>query len=324
MGIEYAHAVLDADRADQLLQEVDDVLRAGLARPATRLRELPVSAPRPAPPAGRPAAGGPGGAATAARPVPDEWSDEPRPDLLADVTLDRLLADAAAAHCDTAAVACGPAAITYAELDREANQLAHLLRSLGARPEQPVVVHAPRRLDTVVAIVAVLRAGAAYVPVDPGSPRDRVERVVTESGAQIVLCHGAPAGPVATGRHYVDLDAVELASWPDTPPADAARPDDLAYVVYTSGSTGAPKGVMVEHRHIVASTLARRGFYGPGPERFLLLSPFSFDSSMAGLFWTLTSGGTIVVPEAGAHRDVMRLGDLAARHDVTHLLALPS
>ena len=307
LGLEYAHRVLDAAGADQLLAELDDGLRRGVSQPSTLVRRRP---------------------AAAAPAVPVEWQEAPRPELAGPTTLDELIRTAASRHPDRVAVACGSESVTYADLDRQANRLAHLLRSLGAGPEERVGVVGARRLGTIVAILGVLRAGAAYVPLDPTHPPERRRHTLTDCGASIVVSAGpvagAPALEAASGVHQVDVATVDVPTWPATPPSEAARPEHLAYVVYTSGSTGAPKGVMVEHRHIAASTLARRGFYGERPNRFLLLSPFAFDSSMAGLFWTLSSGGTIVLPEEDAARDVTRLGHLIADHQVTHLLALPS
>ena len=100
--------------------------------------------------------------------------------------------------------------------------------------------------------------------------------------------------------------------------------DQPAYLIYTSGSTGKPKGVLVSHRNLVHSTFARFRYYQEPLESFLLLSPFAFDSSVAGLFWTLCGGGMLVIPEEESHRDPAYLAELIAQHSVSHLLALPS
>lgn len=304
LGLEYATTVLDAVGADRLLAELDEVLRVGVSQPAIPLGSLPSGTPR----AGR-------------RAVPAEWNGTAVPHLAPNTTLDKLIAAAAAANPLATAVVSGARALSYGDLDRRANELAHLLISLGVGPDQPVVVHAPRRPETVLAILAVLRAGGGFVPVDPDQPTDRLAQIVADCGARVVLRFGPQEAPDLT---IVDLDELGLGGWPATAVETGHLPQHLAYVVYTSGSTGTPKGVMVEHRQIVASTMARRGFYDGDPERFLLLSPFFFDSSMVGLFWTLVSGGTIVLPEVGVERDVLGLGALVAEREVTHLLALPS
>ncbi|MDY7105944.1 MAG: amino acid adenylation domain-containing protein [Actinomycetota bacterium] len=323
LGLEHDTTVIDAAGADALLAEVDAVLAAGLARPTTPLADLPTA--RGAEPDPDPGAGSP---------VPDSWHGADRPALRPAVTIDRLIADAAAAHPDTAAVTCGELVLTHAELDRRANRLAHRLRSLAVGPEVPVVVDARRSAGAVAAIIGVLRAGGAHVPVDLDQPRARTEALLASTAATVVVTIGRPgwerpAGVRvvalgADGRPVADTGATNGRTWPDAPPEPTAGPDDLAYVLHTSGSTGAPKGVMVEHRQIVASTLARRGVYDADPERFLVVSPFAFDSSMAGLLWTLVGGGTVVLPDGEDHRDVHRLAGLIARHRVTHLLAVPS
>ncbi|RAP57228.1 non-ribosomal peptide synthetase [Oleiagrimonas sp. MCCC 1A03011] len=219
--------------------------------------------------------------------------------------------------------------LTYAELDARANRLAHRLRALGAGPERAVAICVERSLDMVVAPLAVLKTGGAYVPLDPASPVERLHQMLDDCAPVAVLTQGT--GPEALsavdieGMARVDLSR-SLESCPDTPldaNGDEPGPQSLAYVIYTSGSTGKPKGVMVEHRNLVASTRARHAAYGD-VGRFLLLSPIYFDSSVAGLFGTLTAGGTLVVAEQAAIRDPSRLGEVLERHRIDTLLCVPS
>src|SRR5262249_49769819 len=120
------------------------------------------------------------------------------------------------------------------------------------------------------------------------------------------------------------VDSQEPAAEGVAPPEGAAGPDDLAYVLYTSGSTGTPKGVMVTHGNLVHSTAARIAYYRDPPERFLLVSPFTFASSVAGIFGTLCRGGTLVLPAAGQARDPGQLAQLIERVRITDVLCVPS
>ncbi len=225
------------------------------------------------------------------------------------------------------AVRFGDDTLTYGDLDARSSRVAHELHSLDVGPGDVVGVLGHRLPDTVVAILAVLKAGAAYVAIDPGYPADRIAHIVDDSGLTVVLAPSAGfdlADVAGDPPQIVALDAIELDRWPTTAPEVSVGSDDLAYLIHTSGSTGRPKGVMVRHRNIVASTAARSTVYPGDVERFLLLSSFSFDSSMVGLFWTLTTGGTLVLPPDGDHEDILEIASLVERRRVTHLLALPS
>ncbi|MEO1369852.1 MAG: amino acid adenylation domain-containing protein, partial [Acidobacteriota bacterium] len=161
----------------------------------------------------------------------------------------------------------------------------------------------------------------------PAYPAPHIRRVLEDSGASAIVSRRR-YGALLGGGDALWID--EPSTWPTDDGAEsgephAAGPDDLAYVIYTSGSSGQPKGVAVSHRNLVASTWARRSTYGDGPpERFLLLSSFAFDSSVAGLFWTLTGGGALVLPRPGDEQDLDALDRLTGRHGVTHTLCLPS
>jgi amino acid adenylation domain-containing protein len=188
-----------------------------------------------------------------------------------------------------------------------------------------VAVLASRSCATVAGILGVLKAGGAYVPLDPDYPFRRLAFLLDDSRAAVVLARRDDAASLPPGAPtVVDLDAA------DGPESDAgltpagAGPDHLAYVIYTSGSTGAPKGVLVAHRNLSASTRARFRFYEGTVGRYLMVSSFAFDSSIAGLFWTLGQGGTLVLPGPGETTDPRALGALARRHRVTHFLGVPS
>jgi amino acid adenylation domain-containing protein len=238
-----------------------------------------------------------------------------------------LIEDAAQRTPQADAVRFGDHCLSYVELNARANQLAHHLRRLGLTPGAPVVLCVERSLEMIVGIVGILKAGGAYVPLDPAYPQDRLAFALEDTRASIVLTQShLHARLPETQARVVSLDAdwPEIANEPQDNPTPNTTPDDLAYVIYTSGSTGAPKGVMVTHRNLVASTSARFTFYPDRAERYLLLSSFAFDSSVAGIFWTLCQGGTLCLPEQKQEQDVSVIADLIAQHGITHTLCLPS
>lgn len=254
-----------------------------------------------------------------------QWN-ETAGELVHDQSLVDLIADQAARTPDAVAVVCRES-LTYGELDRRANQLAHHLRRRGVRPESRVAICLEPSIDLVVAVLGTLKAGGAYVPLDPEYPTDRLAFIVADAEAAVLVTqHHLRMCVPGEGmeRVCVDTDARLIALEPDMPPVPVLDPDNAAYVIYTSGSTGRPKGVVVTHANVVHSTKARLAYYREGVRSFLLLSSFAFDSSVAGLFGTLAQGGQVVLPLAGEVLEPGRLGELIDRHGVTHLLTVPS
>lgn len=179
------------------------------------------------------------------------------------------------------------------------------------------------------AMLSAWRLGAGYAPLDPGYPPDRLAASLEAlqgdaPGGVLVVTTRAHAKLLPDGVDVVTVDEPqESGSMPDHADKHIA-PQDLAYIVFTSGSTGTPKGVRISHENLRVSTVARRQVYGAPPERFLLLSSLAFDSSVAGLFWTLLDGGTLVVPPADRARDAREIARLIERHRITHTLMLPT
>ncbi|MFE7777026.1 amino acid adenylation domain-containing protein [Streptomyces sp. NPDC057445] len=219
-------------------------------------------------------------------------------------------------------------ATTYAELNTRANRLAHRLRERGTGPGTTVAVLTGRDTDMVVAVLAVLKAGAAYVPMDPGHPADRIASVLADSGAHLVLTGGtaarlapAPAGSVPV----LDLDAerawIDSAPGTDLPPL--AGPGDLAYLLYTSGSTGRPKGVAVPHAAATGYLAALTGTFGIGPQDTVLArTALTFDPSVRDLFAPLTTGGRAVLAADDEAGDPEALVRLLHEQDVTAVLSI--
>ncbi|MEU6770885.1 non-ribosomal peptide synthetase [Streptomyces sp. NPDC046759] len=234
----------------------------------------------------------------------------------------------AAQSPDRPAVRAGASDISYGELSAWADRTAARLADAGVGPGSLVGVLAEPSTAMVAAILAVLRCGAAYVPVDPAHPDRRIMAVLRDAGVSAVVTAGttgerlpAPGVPVIAADCEAEQEggsgsAIRF-------PAASVREQDAAYLIYTSGSTGEPKGVVVEHGQLAASTAARRMVY-PGRPVFLLVSPLAFDSSVAGLWGTLTAGGCLIVAGADDIKDPERLVELVERHEVTHLLCVPS
>lgn len=186
--------------------------------------------------------------------------------------------------------------LTYAQLNAAANRLAHLLQSRGVKPGALVGVMVGRSLDMLVALYAVHKAGAAYVPLDPVYPPDRLAYMIEDARLDVVVTQRAYAAHVAPGKALVLDDAVaQMAMLPDTNLALTSMPTDLAYVIYTSGSTGKPKGVMVEHRNVANFFAGMDVRLEAEPGTWLAVTSISFDISVLELFWTLTRGFTVVL-----------------------------
>ncbi|NLV56539.1 MAG: LLM class flavin-dependent oxidoreductase [Acidimicrobiales bacterium] len=236
----------------------------------------------------------------------DEWNDTARD--VPSTTIHEQIAAQADATPDAPALVFEGSTLTYRELDERASRLAHHLRSLGVGRGDLVGVHVPRSLELVVAVVATHRAGAAYVPLDPTYPRDRVAHMITDSGCRVIVTDG-PVAPPAEAPAVVDLtaDAAAIAGRPATRPEADAGPDDLAYCIYTSGSTGLPKGVLVEHRNVVNFFAAMDDVVPHDPPgTWLAVTSLSFDISVLELLYTLTRGFEVVV-----YLDRARTGDEA-------------
>ncbi|HSA60672.1 MAG TPA: amino acid adenylation domain-containing protein, partial [Nitrospiraceae bacterium] len=225
------------------------------------------------------------------------------------------------------AVVTRQAYLTYRELDRRANQLAQYLRQLGVDRGALVGLCVERSVDLIVGLLGILKAGAAYVPLDPEYPQERLAFIVRDSRIAALVTHAHLGERVTFTEErvvYLDSDGPSITRCPDESPSSRVTTDDPAYVMYTSGSTGEPKGVVVTHRNLVHSTIAREQYYQGRVERFLLASSPAFDSSVAGIFWTLCQGGSLVIPAESDQRDPEALASWIAQYRITHVAWVPS
>ncbi|WP_163997839.1 non-ribosomal peptide synthase/polyketide synthase, partial [Pyxidicoccus caerfyrddinensis] len=228
-----------------------------------------------------------------------EWNGQPVP-VPDGATVHARFEAQARSTPDATALLHGDTSLTFGELDGRANQLAHHLRMLGVGPDTLVALHLERSVDLVVAMLGVLKAGGAFVPLDPSYPADRLGYMLTDSAVPVIITldHLADELP-SRGEQLVllDADASQLARQPSTPPASDVLADHLAYVIYTSGSTGRPKGVAVTHRGVpnLAQAQSRAMGIEPGTRVLQFASP-SFDAAVSEVFVTLLSGGTLCLP----------------------------
>ncbi|MCX5134082.1 amino acid adenylation domain-containing protein [Streptomyces sp. NBC_00340] len=256
-----------------------------------------------------------------------EWNATSAP-VPAEATLHQLFEERAALTPDAVAVVCDSDELTYRELDARANQLAHRLRAVpGIGPDVPVGVCLERSPALVWTLLGILKAGAAYVPLDPEHPAERLAYLVEDSGAPLVVTDTAHAGLLPEGLGLLAVDsATDL---PDTLPVTApdpiAVPGDLSYLIYTSGSTGRPKGVRIEHRGVVNYLAGMQDAFPITPgEGFLQATPLSFDVSAYEIFWPLWQGATVVLVPGSDRLDMTEVSRLMRDHRVVGLHFVPS
>lgn len=221
-----------------------------------------------------------------------EWNDTAV--AIPDATVPELFQEQVTRNPDAVAVESERERMSYAELDARAGRLAHRLAACGVGAETPVAILMERSADLVVALLAVLKAGGTYVPLDLRYPLARMRSILDGVGSSAVVVDRSTGDhEITSGRTVVRADVDELATSGRFPPA--GEPDALAYIMHTSGSTGVPKGVEVTHRNIVALALDR-SWRGPAHQRVLLHSPQAFDASTYELWIPLLSGGRVVLP----------------------------
>ncbi len=235
--------------------------------------------------------------------------------------------------------------VTYATLNRRANQLAHHLRALGVGPDVLVGICMERSLDLVVALLAVLKAGGAYLPLDPSYPAERLAFMLEDAQVAVLLTnqeqrtksqeqrttdrkgvlHTPPADPGLPTVIDLISEWPTIARQPATNLDSSATADNLAYTIYTSGSTGQPKGAMNTHRAIVNRLLWMQETYQLAPtDRVLQKTPFSFDVSVWEFFWPLLTGATLVLARPGGHQDPAYLIELIRQQRITTLHFVPA
>ncbi|HVG19909.1 MAG TPA: amino acid adenylation domain-containing protein [Blastocatellia bacterium] len=218
--------------------------------------------------------------------------------------------------------------LSYGELNRRANQLAHYLRSLGVKPDALVGIYMERSLNLVVALLGVLKAGGAYVPIDPAYPKDRIAFMLEDSRMLALLSQQDKAADLprlAFQTLCLDSDWPRISEEPANNPVNAVAGDNLAYVIYTSGSTGQPKGVMSTHGGLLNRLLWMQEAYNlTASDRVLQKTPYSFDVSVWEFLWPLATGARLVLARPGGHQDAAYLVSLMGEQEITTLHFVPS
>ena len=256
----------------------------------------------------------------------EDWNDT-RVAYPAHLTLHELFEAQVKRTPNAVAVVSEAGCLTYAELDRRANGLAHRLVHLGVGRDVLVGVLMERSLEMVVALFGILKAGGAYVPLDPDYPKDRTAFVLADTRLSVLLAQSHLAAQTPpTGARIINLDAEcdSFAVESDEPPPRRGGADNLAYVIYTSGSTGRPKGVMVAHRGVCNRLLWMQDEYELCETDVVLQkTPLSFDVSVWEFFWPLLMGARLVMALPGGHRDAAYLCEVVRREGVTTMHFVP-
>jgi amino acid adenylation domain-containing protein len=242
--------------------------------------------------------------------------------------LHQLFEEQAARTPDAIALVYEHQRVTYRELNERANQLAHHLRRLGVTAESIVPICADRSIEMMVGLYGIIKAGAAYLPLDPAYPPERLAFMLDDCGSRVLLTqsHLLEVLPAHDARAIcLDTDWHEIAAESRENPALNVTPDNLAYVIYTSGSTGKPKGAMNTHRAVCNRLLWMQDVYGlDATERVMQKTPFSFDVSIWELFGTLIIGARMVIARPLGHHDNPYLARLIAVERVTMVHFVPS
>ena len=242
-----------------------------------------------------------------------------------------LIGHQAQARPDRTALVFGTQRMSYGELNARANQLAHHLLAQGVQRDDRVGIAAERSLDMLVGLLAIMKTGAAYVPLEPTLPADRLQYMIEDSGLQLLVLQPKfrndlrAALPASGNIRMVLLDGTDWAQASTENPSVPVHRNGLAYVMYTSGSTGKPKGVGNRHVSLFNQLVWMEAlFQSGGNDVVLQKTPYSFDVSLLELFWPLTNGSTLVIAAPGDHRDPARLMDVIRTHGVTTIHFVPS
>ncbi|MFO0758291.1 MAG: non-ribosomal peptide synthase/polyketide synthase [Byssovorax sp.] len=302
-SLEYAADLFEAGTIERMVQRYQQLLEGAVERPEAPLAELPILLPE------------------EERLLMGAWAEG------ASITpsaegLHHLVETAVDRAPGAVALIDGEARVSYREMDARANRLAHVLRARVSGPDALVGVCLERSADLVIALLAILKAGLAYVPLDPAYPAARLSQILDDARVSLVLAQRstrAALPPQPAPVLSLDEDAA-LGDASDRRPDAAVRSSDLAYVLFTSGSTGRPKGVAIEHRSPVALIDWARTVYPPPAVQAVLFSTsISFDLSVFEIFLPLASGGAVVVAESA-----LALPSLPARGEITLINTVPT
>ena len=253
-----------------------------------------------------------------------EWNDTYR-DNSKDIRLHELIEAQVQRTPDALAVVFEDERLTYREMNRRANLIAHRLRKLGVGPEVIVGVFAERSVEMILGLVATLKAGGAYLPLDPSYPTERLNFMLNDAQPTIVLVQRSLTAKLPQHAGQVVFLGDDFAAENDANPSNSTQPDNLAYVIYTSGSTGQPKGVMNTHRGICNWLLWLQETYPLNAhDQVLQKTVFTFDVSLGEIFWSLIAGSQLIVARPGLQGDSHYLIETICENRITAIHFVPS
>ena len=310
MYLEYDSDLFDRAAMSRMLDHLRVLLEGFVAHPESRIGDLSMLS------------------AEESRQLIEQWNP-PASEYPRDACIHELFEARAREMPDREALVHDGSSLSYGELNERANRLAHHLTDLGLGPGKLAGVWLDRSEDMVVALLAVLKAGGGYVPLDPAFPQDRIEYMLQDSGLSILVTDaglGATlAGPGSIRVVELDTEAAQIAARPGTELPASASATDIAYVIYTSGSTGKPKGVEIEHRafvNFILSMLREPGI--DADDRLLAVTTISFDIAGLELFGPLTAGGCVILADRETALDGQRLAALIETSGATMMQATPA
>jgi amino acid adenylation domain-containing protein/thioester reductase-like protein len=305
---EYDKSLFDEATIDRMATHFQNLLRATAENPDLQLSELPLLTP------------------VEVRKLLD-WR-QTRASFPADVCLHEVFEAQVARAPKATALYCDGASRSYQQLDRQANQVANYLRSLGVGPDTMVGLCMERSVGMMVGLLGILKAGGAYVPLDPNYPAARLLFMLEDTGTQVILTERQFVEKLPTSRAKVvclDTDWATIAAQSDVKPEVSVTPDNLAYIIYTSGSTGRPKGVMIPHRNVVRLFNATEEWFGFNQrDVWTMFHSYAFDFSVWEIWGALFYGGRLVIVPYSVSRSPEAFYELLCSQGVTVLNQTPS
>jgi amino acid adenylation domain-containing protein len=302
-ALEWDPRRFDNDAAARMAGHVETLVRALEQNPGAKCGELPLLT------------------AAEFQQIVLDWNSK-RAEYRTDRAIHEIIADQAAKTPGAIAVYCDGRELTYAELDRRSDALARRLVAVGVKPDTLVPLCVSRSVEMMIGIVGILKSGAGYAPLDENYPAEWLSGVLHDVASPVLVTQQRLDKLPSKNFTHVLVD--------DDSPVDASIPlpkahlDHLAYAIYTSGSTGKPKGVLITHRNLLSSITARVAVYGAGTNNFLQQSSYAFDSSVAGIFWMLSTGGTLTIVPEEAQQDLTQLDRLVFDRGITIILCQPA
>ncbi len=313
VGVEYNTDLFEASTIARMLTHYQTLLAGIVADPQQRMWDLPLL--------------------TEQENQQGQWWNDTQHTYPPTATLHGLVEAQVEQSPDAIAVSCADDQVSYAELNRRANQIASLLRREGSGPESAVGLYMERSMELVVGLLGILKAGGAYVPLEPAAPSERLRVMLEDAHVAVILTqhHLVNRLPQTTAPVlYLDRDGAEPDWQADHRPEEADAevlvfPEQVAYIIYTSGSTGRPKGVMISHQSICNRLLWMQDTYHlTAPDRVLQKTPLSFDVSVWEVFWPLLTGARLVLARPGGQQDSRYLREMLHEQAISTLHFVPS